>query len=231
MSKYFDPKDPLGWGYSYNEETRHGEAEAIIDIIDLLPDDNPAMPHSVVKHCTMGALVAPTLLRQTRTGGSSLTPQFCTKAAMARQRTVALQRTAVPPIILLIRWKGSRIVLQQTRDLAKSSLSTGDMVLPRQPGVHGKQRTSRSAPRLPCLLGSSKGMTRHPQPHPSPVGPLHTSLFFFRFGRCCGRVALLVFAVPYEICRCRFQFHDHYKAQVSDALSKSCLVRIQRRNV
>ena len=59
MSKYFDPKDPLGWGYSYNEETRHGEAEAIIDIIDLLPDDNPGMPHSVVKHCTMGALVAP----------------------------------------------------------------------------------------------------------------------------------------------------------------------------
>ncbi|KAK0616411.1 hypothetical protein B0T14DRAFT_497661 [Immersiella caudata] len=59
VSKYFDPKDPLGWAYSYDEETRHGEAEPIIDIIDLLPEDNPDMPHSAVKQCTMAEVVAP----------------------------------------------------------------------------------------------------------------------------------------------------------------------------
>ncbi|KAH8671537.1 hypothetical protein BX600DRAFT_537958 [Xylariales sp. PMI_506] len=51
VSAYFDPKDPLGWGYTYlgsNNKTQ----STIPDLLEVLPDDDPNMPHSVVQNCS-----------------------------------------------------------------------------------------------------------------------------------------------------------------------------------
>ncbi|KAK1757961.1 hypothetical protein QBC47DRAFT_398861 [Echria macrotheca] len=51
LSRYLDEKDPLGWGYSFMETSNWTSDNPIKDLIDVLPDDNPDMPHSIVKGC------------------------------------------------------------------------------------------------------------------------------------------------------------------------------------
>ena len=58
-TKYLDPDDPLGWGYSFMEDAELSTYLNIGDVIDLLPDDNEEMPHSVVKSCTSKVPVQP----------------------------------------------------------------------------------------------------------------------------------------------------------------------------
>jgi len=49
----------VGYSYGLRNETSYSEAVAIVDLIGLLPDDNPNMPHSVVKTCKKGDLASP----------------------------------------------------------------------------------------------------------------------------------------------------------------------------
>ena len=58
-TKYLDPDDPLGWGYSFMEDAKLSGYLNIGDVIDVLPDDNKEMPHSVVKSCTSTVPVQP----------------------------------------------------------------------------------------------------------------------------------------------------------------------------
>ena len=59
LSKDYDPQDSLGWSYSYLESSNHTAAKIIHELIDVLPDDNPDMPHSVVKACRTPGYVSP----------------------------------------------------------------------------------------------------------------------------------------------------------------------------
>ncbi|KAK0627903.1 hypothetical protein B0T14DRAFT_563668 [Immersiella caudata] len=47
----YDPTDELGWSYSYLETSNYTSLYNIQELIDVIPDDNPNMPHSVVKAC------------------------------------------------------------------------------------------------------------------------------------------------------------------------------------
>jgi len=51
LSQFYDPNDELGWSYSYLETSNHTRTYNIKELIDVIPDDNPDMPHSVVKGC------------------------------------------------------------------------------------------------------------------------------------------------------------------------------------
>ncbi|KAK3903287.1 hypothetical protein C8A05DRAFT_32980 [Staphylotrichum tortipilum] len=63
LSEDFDPSDPLGWNHGFNEGSADSNPVGMDDLIDLLPDDNPSMPHSVVKSCSYENLVAPYVLK------------------------------------------------------------------------------------------------------------------------------------------------------------------------
>lgn len=68
MTKFFDPKDPLGWGYSYLESSNLTTTEPIKGLIDVIPDDNPNMPHEVVKSCKPENPPQPYVITPTPTG-------------------------------------------------------------------------------------------------------------------------------------------------------------------
>jgi len=51
LSQFYDPNDELGWSYSYLETSNQTRTYNIKELIDVIPDDNPDMPHSVVKGC------------------------------------------------------------------------------------------------------------------------------------------------------------------------------------
>lgn len=51
LTKWYNSGDDLGWSYSYLETSNHTYTAVIKELIDVLPDDNPDMPHAVVKAC------------------------------------------------------------------------------------------------------------------------------------------------------------------------------------
>lgn len=60
LTPYLDPSDPLGWGYVWDDpETRRGLMMGITEVLELLPDDDPELPHSVVRGCEVGNLPQP----------------------------------------------------------------------------------------------------------------------------------------------------------------------------
>lgn len=61
LTSLFDPTDPLGWGFSFNDPSSSSRSAGtpFIDILDLLPDDIPEMPHSVAKRCKPGSAISP----------------------------------------------------------------------------------------------------------------------------------------------------------------------------
>ncbi len=63
LSAEFDPSDPLGWNHGFNEGSANSNPVGMDDLIDLFPDDNPSMPHSVVKSCSSKNLPAPYVLK------------------------------------------------------------------------------------------------------------------------------------------------------------------------
>ncbi|KAK0631546.1 hypothetical protein B0T14DRAFT_559335 [Immersiella caudata] len=71
LGYYFNPKDPLGWGYGEHYDTDgDGEASigvwganAFLEANEVLPDDNPEFPHAVARTCKAGAYHLPNLFR------------------------------------------------------------------------------------------------------------------------------------------------------------------------
>jgi hypothetical protein len=59
LSEFYDPADELGWSYSYLETTDFMFLNDMKQLIDIIPDNNPEMPHSVVKGCIPDLLPAP----------------------------------------------------------------------------------------------------------------------------------------------------------------------------
>lgn len=62
LSLYFDTNDPLGWSHSWSGGKDGNSVIArthILSLIDLLPDDNPEMPHSVAKKCKAAPFGSP----------------------------------------------------------------------------------------------------------------------------------------------------------------------------
>ncbi|KAK5653206.1 hypothetical protein OQA88_9104 [Cercophora sp. LCS_1] len=55
----YDPKDELGWSFSYLGSSKLVGSYVIHQLVDLIPDDNPDMPHSVVKACKTPDYVSP----------------------------------------------------------------------------------------------------------------------------------------------------------------------------
>lgn len=51
LSKEYDPTDDLGWSWTYKGTTNHTRTFNMKELINVLPDDNPDMPHSVVLGC------------------------------------------------------------------------------------------------------------------------------------------------------------------------------------
>lgn len=52
LTPYLDPTDPLGWGFVWNDPgTRRGLAMGITEVLELFPDDDPELPHAVVRGC------------------------------------------------------------------------------------------------------------------------------------------------------------------------------------
>ncbi|KAK0750581.1 hypothetical protein B0T18DRAFT_446157 [Schizothecium vesticola] len=60
LTPHLDPSDPLGWGYVWDDpETRLGLEMGITEVLDLFPDDDPELPHAVVRGCVAGNLPQP----------------------------------------------------------------------------------------------------------------------------------------------------------------------------
>ena len=57
LSQYIDENDPLGWGYSFSESTSWSLYISVLEVIDLIPDDNINMPHSVVTGCKLPSTI------------------------------------------------------------------------------------------------------------------------------------------------------------------------------
>lgn len=51
LSMNYDPADDLGWSWTYLGTTNHTRTFNMKEMINVLPDDNPDMPHSVVLGC------------------------------------------------------------------------------------------------------------------------------------------------------------------------------------